>query len=340
MTPAAGPRGPAPAEAGDATLVRGRGQAFVALALLALVWGYSWVAIKVATHDASPLALAALRSILGAAALLAVLALTRRSLRPPPFGPTLVLGFLQTVGFSVPQTVAVSLGGAGRIAILAYTMPFWLALLAWAFLGERPPRARLASLALAAVGLSLVVGPLGGGSALSGALGVASGLFWAASAVWALRTLLTRGYDLLSVTAWQMVWGSAVLAGLALAFPGHVSWTPTLAAALAFLGLGGTALGWTLWTFVLSRLPATVAGLGSLATPVVGVVSAAVQLRELPSRAELAGMGCIVIALVVNARAGAARRAEGPGGARGAHARSPSRARPCPPGGDGGTPPL
>lgn len=325
MTAAAGPGEPARAGAGDPAPGGGRAGAFAALVLLALVWGYSWVVIKVATRDSSPLALAALRSLMGAAALLAVLALTRRPLRPPPFGPTLVLGFLQTVGFSVPQTVAVSLGGAGRIAVLAYTMPFWIALLAWAFLGERPTRARLAALALAAVGLSLVVGPLGGRSALSGLLGVASGLFWAASSVWAIRTLLGRGYDLLSVTAWQMVWGSAVLAGLALAFPGHVRWTPTLVAALAFLGLGGTALGWALWTFVLSRMPATVAGLGSLATPVVGVVSAAVQLGELPSRAELAGMGCIVIALLVNARAGSARRPGTRGGAGGPHPLSPDR---------------
>ena len=49
-------------------------------------------------------------------------------------------------------------------------------------------------------------------------------------------------------------------------------------------------------------MPAGVAGIASLATPVVGVLSAAIQLHEIPPPAELAGMGLIVIALVVNAR--------------------------------------
>jgi drug/metabolite transporter (DMT)-like permease len=285
-----------------------RARGFVALAVLAVLWGYSWVPVKIATRDASPLALATLRSAIGALALLAFLAAARRPLRPPPFGPTLVLGLLQTVGFTVPQTVAVSLGGAGRIAVLAYTMPLWLVLLAWAFLGERPTRARLAALALAAVGLALVVGPLGTQAATSGLLGVLSGFFWAASAVWALRALLLRGYDLLSVTTWQMVWGSCVLVALAVAFPGEVRWTPSLIASVAFLSIAATAAGWALWTWVLTLLPASVAGIGSLATPVIVVLAAAVQLGELPTRVEVVGMICIVVALAVNAAAGAARR--------------------------------
>jgi drug/metabolite transporter (DMT)-like permease len=101
-----------------------------------------------------------------------------------------------------------------------------------------------------------------------------------------------------------MVWGTAVLVALTLAVPGEVRATPSLVASVVFLGMGGTALGWALWTFVLTRLPASVAGIGSLATPVVGVAAAALQLGELPSGGELAGMACIVVALVVNARAG------------------------------------
>lgn len=282
---------------------RRRAAAFAALAFLALVWGYSWVAIKVATRDASPLAIAALRSALGAAALFAWLAATRRPLRAPPHGPTVVLGLVQTAGFTVAQTVAVSVGGAGKIAVLAYTMPFWLALLAWPFLGERLGRTRWAALALAGVGLSLVVGPLQARSALGPALGILAGLIWAASAVWMLRTLFRRGYDLLPVMAWQMVWGTVALAALALVVPSHVRATPSLVLSLAFLGIGGNAVGWAVWVFVLARLPATVAGLGSLATPVVGVLAAAAQLGEIPSRSELAGMACIVVALLVNARA-------------------------------------
>jgi drug/metabolite transporter (DMT)-like permease len=71
---------------------------------------------------------------------------------------------------------------------------------------------------------------------------------------------------------------------------------------MAFMSVGGGALGWFLWMFILSRLPAGVAGIASLATPVVGVLAAALQLHEIPSPSQLTGMTLIVIALVVNAR--------------------------------------
>ncbi len=282
---------------------RARAEAYLALSFLALIWGYSWVAVKVATRDASPIAVAALRSGLGAVALLAFLALTRRSLRPTPFAPTAVYGLLQTTGFTLLQSVAVALAGAGRVAILAYTMPFWLAILAWPFLGERIAGARWVALALAAAGLALVVSPIEAGSALPNGLAVGAGLVWAASAVWAVRMRVAGGHDLLSLTTWQMVWGSVALAAAALAMPVHVRVTAPLVASIAFLAVISNAVGWALWLFILSRLPAAAAGVASLATPVVGVALAALQLGEVPSRAELAGMACIVTALVVNARA-------------------------------------
>jgi drug/metabolite transporter (DMT)-like permease len=86
-----------------------------------------------------------------------------------------------------------------------------------------------------------------------------------------------------------------------------VRWTPSLLWALAFLGVAASALAWSLWLFVLSRLPASVAGLGSLTVPVVGLLLAAAQLGELPSGRELGGIGCIVAALALQglSRAGA-----------------------------------
>lgn len=284
--------------------MRHRGaQAYVALALLALFWGYSWIAIKLATRDATPMVVAWGRCAFGALALIGFMAVTGRSLRPPPLVPTLVYGLLQTTIFTLVQTLAVSMGSAGKAAILVYTMPFWLALLAWPFLGERIAGVRWVVLAVAATGLVLVVTPLRAGTWLASVLPVVAGLSWALSAVWVIRVRATGGYDLLSMTAWQMVWGSLALAPFALVFPVHVRWTGQFIVSMTFLAVLSTALGWALWLFVLSRLPASVAGLASLATPVLAVVLAAVHVHEIPSRAELLGIACIVAALVVNARA-------------------------------------
>ena len=210
---------------------RGVAQAYVALGFLALCWGYSWVVLKIATRDGSPMAVAAIRAALGALALLVFLAMTGRSLRPTRFLPTLVYGLLQTTAFTLIQTIAVSMGGAGKASVLAYTMPLWLALLAWPFLGERIAGGRWAALALAAVGLALIVTPLQARSILAEVLPVVAGLVWAASAVWAIRMRSAAPYDLLSLTTWQMVWGSVALAPFALVLPVHVRWTPSFVAA-------------------------------------------------------------------------------------------------------------
>lgn len=284
------------------TTHRNRVEAHLALAFLALLWGYSWLAIKVATLDASPIVVAWMRCAGGALALLATLALTGRSLRPPPFVPTLIYGLLQTTGFHLLQTLAVSMGGTGKAAILAYTMPFWLSVLAWPFLGERIVGLRWFVLALAALGLALVVTPLHASNAIASLLPVAAGLAWAASAVWVIRVRAEGGYDLLSLTAWQMVWGSMAMIPFTLLYPVAVRFTPAFLVSMSFLILFSTALGWALWLVVLSRLPASVAGVASLATPVIAVTVAAVHLHEIPTRNEWIGIACLVVALVVNAR--------------------------------------
>lgn len=285
----------------------GRAGAYGALVVLALVWGYTWVVIKVATQSASPYVVAGGRMALGAAVLFAALAITRRSLRPTPLVPTIVLGLLQTTGFTLLQTLAVSMTGAGKVAVLAYTMPFWVAILAWPILGERITGLRRVALALAAAGLALVVAPLPRAAIAADAFAIAAGLSWAASAVWAKRVRARYRVDLLSLTAWQLLWGALPLVAIMIALPERIAWTPAFLGAMAFLGVAGAAFAWFLWLFILSRLPAGVAGIASLATPVVGVVAAALQLHEIPSRNELIGMTLIVGALALNAVPMAAR---------------------------------
>jgi drug/metabolite transporter (DMT)-like permease len=279
---------------------RGQGEAYVALATLALVWGYTWVMMKVAAENASPFLVAMGRPLLGAIVLVVVLAI-RGNLRPTPFVPTLILGLLQTTLFSAFAALAVTVGGAGKTAVLAYTMPFWIVLFAWPVLGEKIAGARWLALLLAAVGLGFVVSPLDPHTILADLLAVLTGMVWALSAVWTKIVRQRHKVELLPLTTWQMIWGVIPLLIVAAILPEHIRWAPETFAAFGFIGVVSQSLGWVLWAFILSRLPAGVAGIASLATPVVGVLAAALQLREIPSVTELTGMALIVVALVVNA---------------------------------------
>ena len=91
-------------------------KAFFALLLLALIWGYNWVVMKLAVQYASPFQFAALRTLLGALMLFAVMFFSKRPLALKEFPTMLLLGLLQTCGFTGLLIVALVHGGAGKTA--------------------------------------------------------------------------------------------------------------------------------------------------------------------------------------------------------------------------------
>jgi len=278
------------------------------LALLALIWGYTWVPQKIGIPYAGTFSFAALRALLGAIVLLAVLAVLRRPLRPKALGLTLALGVLQTTGFVGLTMWALEAGGAGRTAVLANTMPFWLLIMAWPLLGERLHGLQWASVPLGLAGLVLIIGPWNLHGVASSLLAVGGAISWAAGAIVAKVLRRRHRVDLLSLTAWQMLLGSIPLIVVAVSTADRAPvWSATLVWTLAYAALLATALGWFLWLFVLDRLPAGVAGLGNLGTPVVGVVAPWIQLGERPSVAETAGIVLVLAALGVLVLRGALR---------------------------------
>jgi drug/metabolite transporter (DMT)-like permease len=276
--------------------------AILAIAALALVWGYNWVVIKVATGGASPFALVAIRMVLGSAALFAISALARRPLKSPPAGPTALIGIFQVGIMTTFQTLALATGGAGKTTLLVYTFPFWIALLSLALLDERLTRLRVVALITAAAGLGFVLYPLDlGHDVLSKLFALASALSWAFGSIFTKRFRAKHDVDLLPFTAWQMAYGAVPIVIIALVVPGsYVHVTPSFLAALAYIVIPGTALAFWLWFFIMERLSATGAGISSLLTPVISVLAAWIQLHERPGIPELIGMTLIVAALVVN----------------------------------------
>jgi drug/metabolite transporter (DMT)-like permease len=285
----------------------------LALIILGPVWGYGWVATKVALGYSPALTFAALRAVLSVPCLFVVLVAAKRSLRPPAMGYTIVIGLLQTTAFVGLVVWALAGGGAGKVAVLTYTMPFWLLLLAWVSLGERLRGAQWIAVGLAFMGLMLVVAPWQLHGLLSSVLALAGGFAWAASAL--IVKLMQRRHtvDVFSLTAWQMALGSLPLIVIAvLAYRGGPDWTAAFVGGLAYTVLLANVLAWVLWLYALRALSAGAAGLGTLAIPVVGVLAAWLQLGERPSAAEAAGMALIVGALALLAARGLVMGRRGP----------------------------
>jgi drug/metabolite transporter (DMT)-like permease len=220
----------------------------------------------------------------------------------------LVVGLLQTTATFALATWALKSGAVGKTAVLNYTMPFWVTLLAWPVLGERPSPAQGVALAVGAAGLLLLLQPIGT-PGIPELLAIASGFAWGLGVVVTKRLQSRTRIDTLSLIAWQVLFGGAALALLALAFPGPAAdWNRELVFALVYNGVLVSALGWFLWFWALARLDAGLASFGILAVPVLGALFSALLLGERPRATEWSGMVLIVLALALAARAALQRQ--------------------------------
>ncbi|MDN8601678.1 DMT family transporter [Citrobacter enshiensis] len=273
------------------------------LIILTLIWSYSWIFMKQVTAYIGAFDFTSLRCIFGALILFLVLLLRGRGLRPTPFKYTLAIALLQTCGMIGLAQWALMSGGAGKVAILTYTMPFWVVILAALFLGERLRRLQYAAIMIAAIGLLLVMQPwqLDYSSLKSALLAILSGVSWGASAIVAKRMYARHPHiDLLALTAWQMLYAALIMSAVAWWVPQpEVDWQPIVFWALGYSAILATALAWSLWLFVLRNLPASIASLSTLAVPVCGVLFSWWLLGENPGVVEGGGIMLIVLALAI-----------------------------------------
>jgi drug/metabolite transporter (DMT)-like permease len=215
-------------------------------------WGLSFVAVRIALEGLSPHLLVGLRSGLGAAILLLLLALRGLPLLPEAADRPrcLLLGLLFGVHLIV-QTVALGMTTAIHAGWIIAFVPVVVALLGAAFLSRRLMALGWAGIALATAGVLLVTSaPAELGRAGLGDLLMLSTCFtWAGYTLLSFRPMQTSGA--LRTTAFSM--GLAALMGLAAAWlAGRGTGTALLPsgrclAALLFLGIGPSALA--TWAF-------------------------------------------------------------------------------------------
>ncbi|MBW6401511.1 DMT family transporter [Roseomonas sp. HJA6] len=249
-------------------------------------WGLNWPAMKVLIAHLPVLSTRSLAGVLGLAVLTVVALVRQESLAVPRrLWPRLVLvSLLNVTAWMGLASFSLLWLAAAEATIVCYTMPVWAALMAWAVLGEKPGPARVAGLALAMSGLALLVLGRGVAVGLEKAPGVALGL--GSAVLFSLGTVITKRWPLglppTTASAWQVGIGILPLALLALVFDDARldAITPRDWALLAYGGVFALGLCYLSWFGALRRLPASLASLGTLLTPMIGVASAAIFLGE------------------------------------------------------------
>jgi drug/metabolite transporter (DMT)-like permease len=275
--------------------------AYGALIILTLIWGLNWMAMKFGLQYAHPVIYNIERTFIAIALVFAVLFWERRPLKPESWMAVIVTGFFQTTINFGATTMALAGGGAGRTAVLVFTMPFWTMLIAWPVLHERVRGSQWLAVGLALAGLVLVVEPWHWQGELAPKLwATLSGFGWAAGTVATKYFQRHQRLDMLNLIAWQMVTGIIPICLIPFVWPlPAAQWNGIYVSALLYAGVIATGIGFILWTAILAWLPAGKASLNMFAIPVIALVSSMLIFGERLSAAEWLGIASIGAGLTI-----------------------------------------
>src|SRR6195256_5895291 len=283
---------------------------YAALLLLALIWGASFLFIKLAVRDMSPATLVLSRAVLGAVTLGLIFAARRQT--PIPAGTrTRLLPFLVMATFgSLLPWFAFGFGelsiSSALASILNATTPLWTAVFAyWVTPAERPSPLNYLGVAVGFLGTGIVIAPdLIGHPLRATTLGTVA--VAGAAASYAVAALVQRrrlrGVSPLQVGFWQL----ALTAPLAfiVAFPTigatRLGWTSIMA--MLALGVGGSGIAYLLYYFMMNTLGATRATTVTFLLPVTAVFWGASLLNESIPLPILAGMAVILLGVFLTSR--------------------------------------
>ena len=197
----------------------------------------------------------------------------------------MLAALLNVTGWMVLMGLALLWLPASEAALIAYTMPVWASILAWPILGERPTLLRIIALLMAFAGLAAIMGGNGFSAsaaklpgiimALGGAMGFALGTVLAKKQP--IRLAADFGRRLADRA--RLFSGGASRASLIETTHLHAV-TPLGWWLLFYSTVVQFCVAYVSWFAALARLPASVAAIGTMAVPVIGIVASAVGLHE------------------------------------------------------------
>ncbi len=273
-----------------------RRQADLALLLATALWGTSFVAVKRALADATPLAFLTVR--FGVAALALV---PGTSFRTPPSGPELrggaTLGLLVAVGF-MTQTAGLVITTPSRSAFIVAVSSVLAPVIALALVGERPNWLTVAALALATLGIYLLTAPNAGGLNRGDLLTLVCAACFGGQIV--AVTELTRRYDARRLVFMQIA-STAVVAGVATVLfeRPRIEWTPAFAGALGYTVLFASTICFLLQMRAQREMSSARAALIFCFEPLFAALTSWLVLGERLSLLQWSGGALILVGMVL-----------------------------------------
>jgi drug/metabolite transporter (DMT)-like permease len=291
-------------------------QVWTGLWIVYLVWGSTYLAIRIMVETMPPLLGAGARFAVAGAVLLAVLAVRRgiRAVRPTRAAllSSLLVGLLLP-GANAVVTVAEQEVPSNMAALLIASVPLWVIVLR-RLAGEEVSKRSIGAVLVGFAGVALLIRPgeQSGDATVLGLLAcVGAAVMWASGSFASPRLSLPR--DPLVSTGWQMLLGGLVitLAGLAAGEVGEVeleAFSLRSVLALAYLIVFGSWVAFTAYAWLLQNAPLSKVSTYAYVNPVVAIVLGWLVLDELVTGVTVVGAAIIVVSVAMVVRVESRRR--------------------------------
>lgn len=281
-----------------------RRRAYLAFIAICLIWGTTYLAIKLALETIPPFTMGGLRYVTGGVILALILRVRGIHLPAARDWPPFVIIGLLMLGFgNGGVTYAEQFVPSGLAAVLIATTPFWMTgVEALVGKGERLGIRKIAGLAIGFSGILVLVWPdlvesiYGGSKYGAGILALQLACIgWALGSSYAKR--LSQTTDVLAAAAMQMLFGGAwmLLAAAVVGELPRLHFNTTTSVALLYLILAGSVAGYAAYAYALKHLPVSTVSMYAYINPVIAVALGTILLGE-PFHARMLVAAAIIAA--------------------------------------------
>ncbi len=280
-----------------------------AFGLVYVFWGSTYLGIRIAVEHFGPMLLTGIRFLIAGVVMLAVCALTGRGIRVTR-GQLIRHGVVGILLLSIANAVlswAEQYVRTGLASLIVSSVPIWFLVIdTWVLRGDRLSRRGLFGLGLGIVGIIVLLWPKLFASNAHGQMELfASVCLIGSSLVWSVGSVLSRrwqgGVDPFSATGWQMTVAGALnlIIGLLLGEAAHADLAWQGLAAIAYLVVFGSWVGYSAYIWLLNHVPTSKVGTYAYVNPVIAVFLGWLFLGERVDRYILAGTAIIIVAVAL-----------------------------------------
>jgi len=273
--------------------------------IITIIWGLAWVYMKLILQYMAPFTFTAVRFGIGAIVLLIVVSILKQGIpKKEHWLPLAIIGLFQTAIAFCLVMYALQFIEAGKSSILLFSMPIWSSILAVKFLGEKISPLKLLGLFIGFIGLLTIIG-WDVWTKQSPEIIIGEILITLAAISWSISNIYYRlklkNIPPIQMTAFQMLFGAIAIVVVAMI----KEWSEPITINgesifyILFTAVLASALAYTLWFIVLTKIDVATATISTMLVPVFGLTFSSLIIGEKMTFSIIVGSLLIISGIII-----------------------------------------